>query len=179
MYLPARRSFIFFLKKLSLRGFSLIEILIVITIIGILSSVGVGFAASIQKNTRDVQRESDLRVLQSAIQQFYADKNYYPNTDLSSVIANGNALTNCSGEGAGCTVSKTYLSKTPKDPNSPTTNYCYSSQFTISSTTACSIADNAGKCHFYKLYAKLENPPGTATYTCNGVTTYNFEITPL
>lgn len=158
-----------------IKGFSLIEILVTIGIIAIISGVVALSVTSIQQNTRNSQRKSDLRVLQSAIQQFYADLNHYPN----QLTIDGSALNNCSGEPAGCVVSKTYLSKTPKDPNSPSTNYCYSSQFTVSDATACSSTTNPGKCHFYRLYAQLENPSGTTTFTCNGVTTYNFEITPL
>lgn len=165
-------------------GFSLIEILVAITIIGIVTGVIAMSVSSIQRNTRDSQRETDLRVLQSALQQFYADKNYYPNSDLSAQIANGSALTNCSGEGAGCVVSKTYLSKTPKDPNSPSVNYCYMSQlsftglaFTTANECTSSSSTNSGKCHYYELCADLENPSGTATCTCNALA--DFRITPL
>lgn len=167
-------------------GFSLIEILVAISIIGIVTGVIALAVSSIQRNTRDSQRETDLRVLQSAIQQFYADQNHYPNTDLSVLIANGSALTNCSGEPAGCIVSKTYISKTPKDPNSPQTNYCYMSQFSFTAsafTTAneCTSSSNSGKCHYYELCAKLENQSGTATCTCSvsASVSANFKITPL
>lgn len=153
------------------RGFSLLEILITITIIGILSAVGVGFVSSIQRNTRDAQRESDLRVLQSALQQYYADQNKYPDS-LSSELDSGSALTDCSGNG-NCPPQKTYLSKTPKDPaGSP---YFYKSALNISSTSDCTDGNN--KCHFYSLCAKMETPP--AGSSCNGETNFNFKVTPL
>lgn len=151
------------------KGFSLVEIMVVISIIGILSGLSLGFVGTIQKNTRDAQRESDLRVLQSAIQQFYADQNYYPN-DLRTQLLNGSALTNPNG-------SKTYLSQTPKDPNAPSTTYCYTSQLSSLSTgTSCASA-NSGMCHFYELCAELENTPGIATCACN--TAAHFKVTPL
>ncbi len=160
-------------------GFSLIELMIVITIIGLIGGIGASFASSVQKNTRDAQRQADLQVLQSAIQQFYADLNHYPN-GLTSILAGGTALTSCSEEPT-CLTTKTYLTKTPKDPNSTTTNYCYKDRFSVtdaSPTDSCSSTVNAGTCHFYELYARLENPTGSTTYTCNGVS-YNFKVTPL
>lgn len=154
------------------KGFSLIEIMIVISIIGILSGIGLGVTGAIQKNTRDAQRESDIRVLQSALQQYYADNNKYP-SNLSSELTNGGALTNCSGKASPCTVSKTYLSKTPKDPSG--TSYFYRPVLNISSGTVCDIS-SITPCHFYFLCSKMENPQaGSTCYDIN----YNFQATPL
>ena len=156
------------------KGFSLVEILIVISIIGILSGVGLTVSGSIQKSTRDAQREADLRVLQSALQQYYADQNAYPNT-LAPELTNGSAVTNCSGKPSPCNPTKTYLNKTPIDPGG--TFYSYSPVQTISSPTACDALSTT-PCHYYFLCANMENPP--AESTCNGaVTPFNFQVTPL
>lgn len=161
------------------KGFSLIEILVVISIIGILSGLAINFSQAIQRSTRDARRESDLRVLQSAIQQFYADKNHYPN-DLGTILINGSALTSNSGEPAASPSPKTYLSNTPKDPNDPATKYCYSSQKSSNDSTDCFTNPlDSGKCHYYELCAKLENPPANpATCICNASSS-NFKVTPL
>lgn len=162
-----------------MRGFSLIEILVVISIIGILSGLSLGFAGAIQKSGRDTQRESDLRVLQSALQQYYADKNRYPN-DLPS-LSTGGPLTNCSGTATSptaCVVTRTYLGATPKDPAG--TAYYFLPIYNIGSPgSTCSINNGleVGACHYYYLCAKLESPkPGsTLCYDAN----FNFQVTPL
>ena len=62
----------------SVRGFTLIEILIVVAIIAILaSSVLVGFGPA-QRQGRDSRRISDLRQVQNALELYYAKCGYYP-----------------------------------------------------------------------------------------------------
>lgn len=61
-----------------MRGFSLIELLVAISIIAILTAVGVVSYTSINKRSRDVKRKSDLEQLRSALELFRADNGYYP-----------------------------------------------------------------------------------------------------
>lgn len=166
--------------KSAQRGFSLVEIMVVITIIGLLSAVSLGSLNTIQKNNRDARRQADLRLVQSALQQFYADQNFYPN-NLTAEIANGSAITNCTGL-TGCTViTKTYLSETPKDPVTGTaTPYCYRSQMAnVSTGTGTNNCGGpTGACQFYHLCANLENSTsGAASCSCNAA--YNHKVTPL
>lgn len=150
----------------------MVEILVVIAIIGIVSGLALSFTGALQKNTRDTQRESDLRVLQSALQQYYADHNKYPD-DLSSELDNSLALNDCSGVAGSCTPQRIYLSKTPKDPGGSA--YFYRSALNINSPTDCSDGNN--KCHFYYLCAKMENPPSGSS--CSSNANFNFQVTPL
>lgn len=155
--------------KLTQKAFSLVEIMIVISIIGVITVVSLNSITSIQKGNRDAQRQADLRLIQGALQQYYADASHYPDT---LTLDAGAAFTCSSGCGS---ASKTYLSQTPIDPQSGTTTpYCYNPLKTSAGAT-CS----AGQCYFYQLNAKLEDPAGTATYSCGGQTTYNFQLTPL
>ncbi|MCX6794109.1 MAG: type II secretion system protein [Candidatus Gottesmanbacteria bacterium] len=63
------------------RGFTLMELLIVIAIIGILVSVSVVSYSSAQKKGRDARRHTDLKAMQNAWEQYYADNNAnYPAT---------------------------------------------------------------------------------------------------
>ena len=98
------------------RGFTLIELLIVIALIGILTAIASVSFAAVQKRARDARRTSDLKSIQNAYEQYYAQNaNNYP-TD--------------------CTVNMTdYLgSGIPTDPKTgdayvpsgcSTTGYCY------------------------------------------------------
>lgn len=68
-------------------GFTLMELLIVIAIIGILVSVSVVSYSSAQKKGRDSRRHGDLKTLQNAWEQFYADNNAnYPSSCAFSLI---------------------------------------------------------------------------------------------
>lgn len=54
-------------------GFTLIEILIVIAIIGILVSIGLASYATAQTKSRDARRRGDLKAMQNAWEQYYSD----------------------------------------------------------------------------------------------------------
>ncbi|HSX48545.1 MAG TPA: prepilin-type N-terminal cleavage/methylation domain-containing protein [Candidatus Nanoarchaeia archaeon] len=73
------------LKKES--GFTLIELIIVMVIIGILVLLLLPNLSSGPKRARDSQRKSDLRTVQSALEHYHADKNAYPSGDYSGLSA--------------------------------------------------------------------------------------------
>lgn len=66
-------------------GFTLIELLIVIAIIAILISIGLASYSRAQAQARDGQRKSDLRNIQGALEQYYADFNRYPDAPIGTV----------------------------------------------------------------------------------------------
>jgi prepilin-type N-terminal cleavage/methylation domain-containing protein len=59
------------------RGFTLLELLVVITIIGLLASIGLASYTRAQSRARDAKRESDLSSLRNALEIFYAENNSY------------------------------------------------------------------------------------------------------
>lgn len=59
-------------------GFTLIELLVVITIIGILSTWATTVYTSQIQKARDTTRITDIKALQSWIEQFYQDTYVYP-----------------------------------------------------------------------------------------------------
>lgn len=154
-------------------GFTLVELLITISIIAILVTIGVVIYSSALKSGRDAKRQSDLRSIQSALEQYHNDQGFYPAAGLDTNLAASPppAFTNCTGNVSPCTVTKTYMNQLPQDPKSPP-RYKYES---LPST--CDNSTTANRCTSYCLYAKLENSnPGLLSGCPN--TTYNFTVTP-
>lgn len=69
-----------------IRGFTLIEMLIVMTLIVVLASVGlIAYQTSVRRGREAVLKE-DLYRMRDAIDQYYADKGKYP-TDLNELVS--------------------------------------------------------------------------------------------
>jgi len=62
------------------KGFTLLEILIVVALIGILVSIGVVSYGAAQKRSRDSRRRADMHAVQNAMEQYNADNGAYPAT---------------------------------------------------------------------------------------------------
>ena len=86
-------------KKHSGDGFTLVELLVTISIIAILSIIGLMAYSSFMQNARNNKRQSDLKMIQSALEDFHADQLYYPSS--LSVLTSG---------------SRIYLNQVPNDP---------------------------------------------------------------
>jgi general secretion pathway protein G len=78
------------------RGFTLVELLIVVTIIGILAGIAVVQTKRAQQKALETALKADLYEMRKAIDNFYADKQRYP-TDLKELVPR-------------------YLRSIPKDP---------------------------------------------------------------
>lgn len=165
------------------KGFTLIELLIVISIIAILSVIGMVAYGSFLKSSRDARRQSDLKLIQSALEEYHSDLIFYPTatitngvTGMRNLLSSGGSFDSSIGVGNGTApaTTKTYLNAIPQDPTpSTTTPYCYTA-----APSGCTNS-SASRCTSYTLYAKLENPPsGAGPYTCGSVSTYNLQVTP-
>lgn len=59
-------------------GFTLIELMVVVAIIGILMAAGILAFSNAQRNARDAARIADMDAISKALEQYYADNNAYP-----------------------------------------------------------------------------------------------------
>jgi len=119
------------------------EIMIVIVLLGVLMSLGVGGYMSSQKKARDVRRKGDLRQLTVALETFFNDKLQYPDDNGSGRIVGCGSDTSqlCDWGESFTDDTSIYMAELPKDPK-PTNNYFY-----------VAAADRKS----YQLYARLEN----------------------
>jgi len=66
------------LPKINRKGFTLVEIMVVVTVISILSVIGYGSFDTAQKRTRDFQRKADFKRLQVALKLYKDEFGHYP-----------------------------------------------------------------------------------------------------
>jgi prepilin-type N-terminal cleavage/methylation domain-containing protein len=62
------------------QGFTIVELLIVIVVIGILAALVIVQFTNVQARARDAERKSDIRALQSKVAEYYALNGNYPIT---------------------------------------------------------------------------------------------------
>lgn len=93
------------------RGFSLIEIMVVVVILGILASIVVPKIISRPDEARVVKAKQDILAIQNALDLYRLDNSFYPSTDQGLEALNKKPTSNPIPAHW-----KQYLRSVPKDP---------------------------------------------------------------
>ncbi len=72
-------------------GFTLLELLIVIVIIGILALLIIPNITSAPKKARDTQRKTDLKAVQKGLEEYFVSNNVYPGATWQTDLTSGTA----------------------------------------------------------------------------------------
>ena len=65
-------------QKLNQKGFTLIELMIVIAIIGILAAIAIPQFAAYRRKAYNSAALSDLKTVKTTLEAYYADNQFYP-----------------------------------------------------------------------------------------------------
>ena len=110
------------------KAFTLIEILVVVTIIGILAATTAVSYSQFSRQSRDARRKTDVEQIRGAIEMYKSFNNTYPaSIDFSSCTSPGDLID----------ATNTYIKKIPNDPKCPTIFYYYYSASPYTDYTLC------------------------------------------
>ena len=136
-------------------GFTIVELLIVIVVIGILAALVITTFTGIQQKARNTKRETDIKAIYGQVEAYYAQNGKYP------TLANINDATwrSTNMKGLEAQALQDPKASAPTLASAPAANV-YSYAVTASDGTAC---DNSTKdCAQYTLTATYE---GGGTFT--------------
>ena len=146
------------LKKAQ-KGFTIIELLIVIAIIAILALLVLNNFQGAQAKARDQQRTTDINNIHSKLEEFYNENNYYPNTFSATTFAglDGEALKDPIG-GDSISINTPVADATAADAvAAPASDTAGSASYVyIPYPTSCT-----NNCTGYRLKSFIEKPSST------------------
>lgn len=118
------------------KGFTIVELLIVIVVIGILAAITIVAYNGIQQRARDSERQAEMKSVEKALEMYYVDNGGYPTCSGTTYITGGTA--------AGCSVVNlsSALPTDPKNTGNDVYRYAIGFQKTGASTYDHNMTNN-------------------------------------
>ncbi len=166
------------------KGFTIIELLVTIAIVGLLLGITAFVFEGTRKNARDDRRKTDMASIVAGMENFYSDCGLYL-SDHSYACRAGTTNVSCWPEGASpvtglswifenpsygkqaCLPSNIYIRAIPNDPQYPSRRYAYKGTSVHQSGVLTNMPSS------YVICAALENPPSPAMDTSQCTSTYS------
>lgn len=142
------------LQKRIQAGFTIIELLIVIAIIGILATLVLTNFQGAQAKGRDTVRKNDINSLYQKLEEYYNENGSYPDSALAAATFPGidaGALTDADG----ATIVSAFSLAEPAFPTLTTTNEYWYGAYGDGTAGSC-VQDAGNGCLKYKLASFLE-----------------------
>lgn len=140
------------------KGFTLVELLITTTIIGLLSVAGTATYQYVRVSARDARRVSDMQTIRNAIELFFEQNAYYPVAPPDGIVLGseqGKMISDAGITPRGGERGLVYLQEVPFNVLPHGLPYTYRSK--TRAGDICSI----GRCPSYEVAFALEAPTGS------------------
>lgn len=169
------------------KGFTLVELLVAVGIIGVLASVSVVSVNSVRAKGRDAKRVSEVKQMQTALEAYFSNSASasYPvlGTDATAAtLGSGNQVKLCNttvgfDTAANCdnaANAPVFMARVPRDPSNGAQIGGQAFEYTYRSKTAANAECTAAPCPSYEVGFRLEGgtgglAAGPRTATPNGL----------
>jgi prepilin-type N-terminal cleavage/methylation domain-containing protein len=139
------------------RGFTVVELLTTIIVLGILVGIAIGSATGYQQTARNREREADISLISQSIERYYRTNAVgvgatYPSTSVDLAFLNKTIIEDQQATVAPLQENSSVVIANTAGPQNPTISQYIYQPLTVEESLCTAVP-----CAKYKLYYKLEN----------------------